>query len=91
MANFFCATGCRLGTALEIRVGDINFDENTILFRHTKNRAQQLLPLSVTLKPILLNYCRYRKPKTDEDYLFCTQWGDKLSSQGCINAMRNSS
>jgi len=68
--NYVMATGNRVSTVISIKIDDIDFDNDTIILRKTKNRNQQIIPISNTLKIILLEYLRYRKG-TNEDYLFC--------------------
>ena len=46
--------------------------------RHTKNRKQQIIPLSNTIASILKEYLGYRKGETEE-YLFCSRYGQKLN------------
>ena len=39
--NYLLATGNRIGTIVQMKVGDINFEEMTIFMRQVKNRRQQ--------------------------------------------------
>lgn len=73
--NYLLATGNRISTALNVRIGDINFDEGTIYLRKMKNRCQQLIPLSTSLAGILKEYLSYRGGMP-EDYLFCNSYGE---------------
>jgi integrase/recombinase XerD len=54
--NFLLGTGCRTETLLNVLVGDIDFQNDTILFRHMKTRRQITIPLSDTLKVVLREY-----------------------------------
>jgi integrase/recombinase XerD len=54
--NFLLGTGCRTETLLNVLVGDINFQNDMILFRHMKTRRQISIPLSETLKVVLKEY-----------------------------------
>ena len=74
--NYLLATGNRISTALDIHIGDINFQSGTITLRKTKNRKQQIIPLSHTLADILQEYLQIRGGE-DEDYLFCNEYGQK--------------
>ena len=74
--NYLLGTGSRLSSALNVRIGDIDFDNGTILLRKAKNRRQQLLPLSRTLAGILKEYLEKRGGAAD-DYLFCNIYGEK--------------
>ncbi|MEG2811603.1 MAG: tyrosine-type recombinase/integrase [Clostridium sp.] len=75
ISNFLLSTGCRLSTLINIKVKDINFDDNLITYTHTKNRKQQIVPLSPTLKYILFEYLKIRG---DGEYLFCNAYGEQL-------------
>lgn len=76
--NYLLGTGNRISTALDVHIGDINFQSGTITLRKTKNRKQQIIPLSHTLADILQEYLQIRGGE-DEDYLFCNEYGDKAS------------
>lgn len=74
--NYLLGTGNRISTALDLHIGDINFQSGTITLRKTKNRKQQIIPLSHTLADILQEYLQIRGGDA-EDYLFCNEYGDK--------------
>ena len=74
--NFLLGTGCRISTALSVKIGDIDFAEGVISLKKTKNRKQQLIPLSHTLSDVLRAYLAVRGGSSD-DYLFCTETGTK--------------
>ena len=76
--NYLLGTGNRISTALDVCVGDVDFMNGTITLRKTKNRKQQIIPLSGTLSAILSEYLEIRGG-TDEDYLFCNVYGEKGS------------
>lgn len=86
--NYLLSCGSRLSTIINIKVGDLNIEQDEIVLRHTKNRIQQIIPIAKPLKNILIEYVKYRKPKSDEDFLFCTWHGEQLSPDGLINAIR---
>lgn len=54
--NFLFGTGCRSETLLNVKVEDVNFFNDMILFRHMKTRRQITVPLSPTLKNVLKEY-----------------------------------
>ena len=74
--NYLLGTGNRLSSALNVKIGDIDFDNATIIIRKTKNRSQQIIPLSKTLSGILQEYLEFRNGNAD-DYLFCSVYGQK--------------
>ena len=78
--NYLLGTGNRISTVLDIKIGDINFEDGLINLRKTKNRRQQIIPLSNTLADILSEYIEIRGG-TDEDYLFCNDYGQHSSTR----------
>lgn len=78
--NYLLATGNRLATALNVKIGDVNFDENTIYLCRTKSRKEQIIPLSSELASILKEYLEIRGGESG-DYLFCNEYGDKASDR----------
>lgn len=75
--NFFIATGCRSETLLNVRVKDINFDNENILFRHMKTKRQINVPLPDALKVVLQEYISNLQLK-DDDILFSKLNGEKM-------------
>lgn len=78
--NYLIATGNRLSTALNVRIKDIDFDNGIILLRKTKNRKQQIIPLSASLADVLQEYLVVRGGQP-EDYLFCNNYGEQASNR----------
>lgn len=78
--NYLLATGNRISTALNVRIDDIDFYSGTISLRRTKNRKQQIIPLSNTLALILQEYIEIRGGE-GEDYLFCNDYGQQASAR----------
>ncbi|MBZ9688404.1 site-specific integrase [Clostridium estertheticum] len=67
--NFLFGTGCRSETLLNVKVEDINFTNDLILFTHMKTRRQITVPLSSTLKNVLKEYVTVMN-LSGEDLLF---------------------
>ena len=84
--NFLLATGCRANTLCNIKVKDINLENGIIIYTTTKNKKQQIVPISNQLCLIVQEYLTYRQPETDEDYLFISVYGEQLNS----NSLRQS-
>lgn len=78
IVSFFLGTGCRSETLLNVRVKDVDFDEERILFAHMKTRRQIIVPLSKSLKNILREYISVLGLKED-DILFPKLNGTKMS------------
>lgn len=73
---YLLGTGNRIQTALDVKIEDIDFSGRTITLKKTKNRKQQIIPLSQTLAPILEEYLMIREGERT-DYLFCNNNGGK--------------
>lgn len=79
--NYLLATGNRISSALNIKISDLNFEDSLIIIRRTKNRKQQIIPMSHSLSEILNEYLEVRGG-SPEDYVFCNNYGE----QGDIRA-----
>lgn len=86
--NYLIATGNRLSTALSIKIGEIDFDSNVIKISKTKNRKQQIIPLSGSLAVVLKEYLQVRGGNPD-DYLFCNNYGEKACERTYQQLVRN--
>lgn len=88
MTNYFLSTANRLETARNIRIKDLNFEENEIYLRHVKNKRKYSIPMQKELKKILIEYLKFRKGEPD-DYLFCNENDDKkpLSNEAIKTVM----
>lgn len=53
--KFLLLTGCRSAEARKLRQEDVNFHRWTVTFKNTKNGLDHTLPLTETLKDIVLN------------------------------------
>lgn len=74
--NYLLATGNRISSALNLKIGDMDFDNNLFQMNKSKNRQAQILPLSTTLAAILREYLGYRGGEAG-DYLFCNAYGQQ--------------
>ena len=74
--NYLLGTGNRISSALNVQICDINFDDELIIIRKTKNRKQYIIPLSQTLAAILKEYLEIRGG-SDTDYVFCNMYGEQ--------------
>ena len=88
ITNYLLATGNRLSTLANLKIGDIDFNNNEIILRKTKNRKQYIIPLSEELAIVLKDYLSYRKGTSKEDCLFCSVYGDKLSNRGIQDSIQ---
>ena len=86
--NYLIGTGNRISTALEVEIGDLNFDDNLIILKHTKNRKQQIIPLSRTLAEVLQEYIEIRGGDKSSR-LFCNDYGQPASTRTYQQLVRN--
>lgn len=75
ICNFLLATGARLSTVAELKVEDLDFENELIVYRHTKNRKRQVVPMSSKIKRILQEYLPYIN---NEGYVFPNSYGEKI-------------
>ena len=75
--SFLVGTGCRSATLLNVRVKDIDFEKEMILFAHMKTKRQTNVPLSKSLKVTLKEYIETMNLK-GEDILFPKLNGTKM-------------
>ena len=80
---FLLNSGCRAATLRNVKIKDLDFDSNMILFRHMKARNVQYVPMGMELKRILKEYLNIRGGSPD-DYLFPNLHNQQLSE----NALR---
>lgn len=76
--NYLLSTGNRVSTVVNLKIKDLDFENGMIQLEKTKNKRQQIIPMSKTLSKILLEYLQYRNGDPEE-YLFCNIYGNKLT------------
>lgn len=77
LVQYLLATGQRLETVRNIKIEDIDLNEQIVFIRAMKDKRQIILPLSTALVLTLKQYLRYRRGQP-ECYLFCTQNRSKI-------------
>lgn len=77
--NFLMSTGVRLNSFINIKIKDLDFENQLVNIKVTKNRKQLILPLNNTILMILKEYLRNRQHKNDDEYLFCNIYGKQLT------------
>ncbi len=85
--NTFLATGIRASTLLAIRISDVDFEQATIHLVKLKNRKQQMIPLSESLKIVLEDYLKLWD-WNGEDYLFPTVSNTQMDVHSLESAVR---
>lgn len=79
--NYLLSTGNRLRSAQNVKIGDIDIDTGYIILKTTKNKTEQVIPISESLRKVLVEYIAIRGGHA-EDYLFCSEQGEQLSAEG---------
>lgn len=78
LINYLVSTGNRLNTIINLKIQDIDFENELISLKKLKNRKQQIIPMSHSLSMVLNEYLGYRKGEPD-DYLFINTYGQQLT------------
>lgn len=84
IVNFFIATGVRSRTLRHIKIEDLDFENELIYLTTTKGRRMLVIPMSIALKKILLEYLKIRGGQKEE-YLFCNLEGEQLTRNALSN------
>ena len=87
MTNFLFSTGVRQRSLINIKVKDVDFDNNVVYVNITKNRKPLLIPINQTMAHILNEYLKYRKHNNKEDFLFCNVFGEQLVKSTCYHML----
>ena len=61
-----------------IKIKDIDFDNNVVYVNTTKNRNPLIIPLNQTMVKILNEYLKYRQHSNTDEYLFCNVFRQRL-------------
>ena len=74
-----CFCGLRISEALDLKLGDINFDEGFFLLRDTKNCQDRIIPLDEGLKQRFIEYRAEMCFLSEDDYFFKAPDGQRYS------------
>lgn len=86
IVNFLLSTGIRQNSLINLKIKDIDFDNNIVYVNVTKNRKPLIIPLNADMIKILQEYLKYRKGEGDE-WLFCSIYGEKMTRSSCYHAL----
>ena len=95
MVNYFLATGNRVSSVADLRIGDVDLDEGYITVNRQKNGKPARIPLVKKITRILRAYIDdYRTevngiPVGLNEPLFCNLYGEELSENGIKKAIAN--
>ena len=95
MVNYFLATGNRVSSVADLRIGDVDLDEGYITVNRQKNGKPTRIPLVKKITRILRAYIDdYRTevngiPVGLNEPLFCNLYGEELTENGIKKAIAN--
>lgn len=78
IVNFLISTAVRLNSLINIKIKDIDLENEVVHVNVTKNRKPLILPLNRTIIKILKEYLKIRQYKSNEEYLFCKAYNRQL-------------
>ncbi|MEQ3339927.1 tyrosine-type recombinase/integrase [Clostridium butyricum] len=84
ICNLMLSAGTRASTIVNMKREDVDLTNAVIYYRHTKNRKQQVVPISRTLQVVLREYLSYIE---DEEYLFPNTYGGKLQTRSLTHTL----
>ena len=84
---YLLSTGNRISSVANIRIKDLDFQNGYISLTHTKNKQQQIIPMSTQLSSVLQEYLDIRGGDSD-DFLFCDEEGQPLGVSGLETAIK---
>lgn len=90
--NLLLATGARCNTIINLKVKDIDLDEGRVVFNTTKSGKVVVLGLEKKARLVLMEYIsiwRNADDVSEDDWLFCNQYGEKLTRNGLNKAIAN--
>lgn len=84
--NFLLSTGIRQNSLVNIKIKDLDFDNNIVYVNVTKNRKPLIIPLNEEIVKVLQEYLKYRGGVSD-DWLFCSTYGEQLTRSSSYHAI----
>lgn len=79
IVNFLLSTGIRQRSLINIKIKDVDFENEVVYINVTKNRKPLIIPLNIDILKILKEYLKYRNHESKDEYLFCNVFGKQLS------------
>ena len=86
--NLLLNCGCRAKTVRTFLIKDVNLNNQTITYRHTKNGKIQIVPLCSSMVSVLREYMRIRDGK-ENDVLFPNENNKPLTESGLRQGIEN--
>lgn len=86
VVNFLLSTGIRQNSLVNIKIKDVDFDNNIVYVNTTKNRKPLIIPLNEDIVKVLQEYLKYRGGNPG-DWLFCSTYGEQLTRSSSYHAI----
>lgn len=87
IVNFIMATGARASTIKNIKKEDIDFENKGIIYRHLKNKALAIIPMTQTIEKLLRQYLHVWD--LTSVYLFPDIHGNQLTTTALSHSLYN--
>lgn len=84
----FASTGIRRNELINLKIGNVNLLERTLLLNTTKNKNARYVPISSSLHDVLFEYMEFRNGE-NKDYLFPTVYNTKMSTSTINKELQN--
>lgn len=81
------SSGIRLRSLINIRIKDIDLENEVVYIQHTKNRKTLIIPLNASILKVLKEWIKQRQHKSDDDFLFCNIYGNQLKKSTLIHSI----
>ena len=85
--NLLLNSCCRAATIRSFLVKDVNLNNATITYRHTKNKSIQIVPLCSEMVSVMREYMKVRNGEAN-DVLFPNESGKAMTEAGLREAVR---
>ena len=79
-------TGIRRTSLINIKLDDVDYQQNVIRLTHTKNKQVHYVSMTNSLKSCLKEWLKFRVANNN-DYLFTTQEGTQLKASSLTNSI----
>lgn len=90
IVNWILGTGNRSTTICNVKIADVDFRKKEIIITHTKNKKNQILPLSTATASAIKEYMRiWRKGADPDTYLFSNIGEEQLTTNALRHAFTN--
>lgn len=88
IVNLLLNSGCRAATIRSFLIKDVNLNNATITYRHTKNKSIQIVPLCSEMVSVMREYLKVRNGESNE-VLFPNESGKSMTEAGLREAIRH--